>query len=146
MSTNSSKTKHNGIELLVLRREDLRRMVKPHGGYEEFVEPLSELVRQFPEAVGQEGIDLDALKTSVNTTQALKAPCAQAAQRLELLENTRFYHASLGWSQTLLIYDRLRSAARTNASIARALEAFENFLKHKKKLVTPTPATPTSST
>jgi hypothetical protein len=146
MSTNSSKTKHDGIELLVLRREDLRRMVKPHGGYEEFVDPLSDLMREFPDAVGLEGIDLNALKTSVATAQALKAPCAQAAQQLELLENTRFYHASLGWSQLLLMYDRLKSAARTNASIARALEAFELFLKHKKKLVTPAPATPTSAT
>jgi hypothetical protein len=145
MSTSSSKTKQNGIELLVLRREDMRRLPRPHGGYEKFVDPLSDLVREYPELISRDGIDLDGLKTSVETAQALEAPCARAAQQLELLENTRFYHASNGWSQVLLMYDRAKSAARTNPAIARALEAFEVFLKHKKKLVTPMPAAPSST-
>jgi len=58
-----------------------------------------------------------------------------------MLSDTRFYYGSNGWSQLLVMYDRLRSVGRTNANIAHALEAFEDFLKHKKKRVAPTPAT-----
>jgi hypothetical protein len=78
--------------------------------------------------------------------EALEAPCAQAEQQLRLLADTRFFHQSSAWSVTLLIYDRAKSAARS-PSIARALEAFEAFLKHKKKrLVTPTPVASSSTT
>jgi predicted RNA-binding Zn ribbon-like protein len=147
MSTNGSKTKQDGIALVELRREDIRRMVKPHGGFEKFTDPLVALVRQFPELISRDGIDLEALKTSLATAEALEAPCAQAEQQLRLLADTRFFHQSSAWSVTLLIYDRAKSAARTSPSIARALEAFEAFLKHKKKrLVTPTPVTSSSTT
>ena len=146
MSTNGSKTKQDGIELVVLRREDIKRMLKPHGGFEEFVDPLAALAREYPDLISQDGIDLEELKTSIATADALDAPCAQAEQQLRLLADTRFYHQSNAWSVTLLLYDRAKSAARTNPSIARALEAFEAFLKHKKKkLVTPTPAAPSST-
>jgi hypothetical protein len=63
-----------------------------------------------------------------------------------LLDDTRFYHSSSAWSQTLLMYDRAKSAARTNPSIAAALEAFEAFLKHKKKKLAAAPVTPSSTT
>jgi hypothetical protein len=147
MSTNSSKTKQDGIELLSLPADDLRRMPRPHGGFEKFVGPLSALVRANPGSIAQAGFDLDELKAHVDAAAALDAPVAQAEEQLTLLADTRFYHASMAWSQTLLMYDRAKSAARSDPAIARALEAFEAFLKHRKKrLVTPTPATPSSTT
>ena len=140
----SIKPKQDNIELLVLRREDIKRLARPHAGYEQLVGPLVAAAREFPDVF--EGINLTALASHVATAQALKAPCAQAEQQLRLLEDTRFYHSSNGWSLTLLLYDRAKSAARVNPSIAQALEAFEAFLKHKKKPVTPAPVTPSSTT
>jgi hypothetical protein len=121
------------VKLLSLPPEDLQRLPRPHGGYEKFVGPLSDLVRANPDAIALAGIDLDELKEHVDVSTALETPVAQAEEQLKLLSDTRLYHASLGWSMTLLMYDRAKSAARSDPAIARALAAFEAFLKHKKK-------------
>jgi hypothetical protein len=110
-------------------------MAKPHPGFEKLVDRLASLVRDHPEAIGRQGIDLDALMKHLATVQALNAPCEETRQRLALLTETRFFHNSKAWALVLLMYNRARSAARTNASIARALKAFEQFMKHKKKRV-----------
>jgi hypothetical protein len=123
------------IELVALRRKDIRRMPKPHPGFEQLVTALASLVRDYPNAIGRDGIDLDALAKDLAAVEALNAPCDEARLRLALLMETRFFYRSRAWSRVLLMYDRARSAARTNASIARAIRAFERFMKHKKKHV-----------
>ena len=142
----SSKPKQSGVKLLSLPPEDLRRLPRPHGGYEKFVGPLSDLVRANPEAIALAGIDLDEIKEHVDAAAALETPVAQAEEQLKLLSDTRLYHASMGWSQTLLMYDRAKSAARSDPAIARALQAFEAFLKHKKKKAAAAATPVTSST
>jgi len=78
MSKNGSKTKQGASSSCVTTRgrpangEATWWLRKVRG-------PLVALVRANQEAIGQDGIDLDALQTSVDAYTALEQPCAEAS-------------------------------------------------------------------
>lgn len=137
-----------GIELTPLTTDEVRRLPKPHTGFEQFAGSLAALVEDYPTELGTGGINLAAMRASLARYQALAAPRAAAAQQLALVDDTRLAQGSAAWAQMLLIYSRAQVAARTNINVRRAIEAFERFMKHPahKKATVTTPATPSTPT
>jgi hypothetical protein len=133
------------IQLTPLTTAEVRRLPKPHAGFEAFVEPLAQIVQRHSDELGV-GIDVAAMRDSLAKYQALAEQLADAAEQLTLIENTRLQLSSGVWEQELLILSRVRSAGRTNASLRREIRAFEEFLKHGPHKKTATPSAPTTPT
>jgi hypothetical protein len=148
-SSKSNRTARASLKLTPLTTAEVRRLPKPHAGFEAFVEPLAEIVQSYPNDFGT-GIDLAAMRDSLARYQALAALRAQLADQLALVDDTRVQLSSAVWMEQMLIYSRARSAARTNADILHAIEKFESFMKtgpQKKPASStpPAPGTPTST-
>jgi hypothetical protein len=141
----SNLTERVSIQLTPLTTAEVRRLPKPHTGFEAFVEPLAQIVQRYSDELGA-GIDAAAMRDDLAKYQALAEQLADANEQLALIENTRLQLSSGVWAQELLILSRVRSAGRTNASLRHAIRAFEDFLKlgPKKKATEPTtpPSTP----
>jgi hypothetical protein len=123
----------------------VRRLPKPHVGFEAFVEVLAKIVETYPDDFGT-GIDVSAMRARLADYQALEAERDEAASQLALLEDTRLQLGSSVWQDELLIYARARSAARTNPGVLHAIEGFEQFMKRgpqKKAKATVPPASTT---
>jgi hypothetical protein len=143
----SNLTKRASIKLTPLTIAEVRRLPKPHAGFEAFVEPLAEIVETYPNDLGT-GIDAPAMREHLAQYQALTAQRTALAKQLALIDDTRVRLSSLVWTGEMLIYSRARSAARTNEDILHAIEDFERFMKtgpHEKATAPSTPSAPSNT-
>ena len=141
----SNLTERASIELTPLTTAEVRRLPKPHTGFEAYVEPLAQIVQRYSSELGV-GIDVAAMRDDLAKFQALAEQLSDASELLALIENTRLQLSSGVWEQELLILSRVRSAGRTNASLLRAISAFEEFMKHGPHKKTTKPSAPTTPT
>lgn len=137
----------NRAELHTLSAVELRRLVRPHPGYEAFAEPFAQMLSQFEGEISMSGIDVEGMRASIRKYQDLTATREAAARQLALIDRTRLVATSSAYSQMLLIYARAKAAARTNPDIALAIKSFEQFMKHapRTKAATKTPAPTTTA-
>jgi hypothetical protein len=141
----SNLTERASIQLTPLTASEVRRLPKPHAGFEAYVEPLAQIVQRYASELGV-GIDVAAMRDCLTKYQALAQALADAAEQLALIENTRLQLSSTVWDQEMLILSRIRSAGRTNPSLLHAIRAFEEFMKHGPHKKSTTPSAPTTPT
>jgi hypothetical protein len=132
------------IQLTPLTIAEVRRLPKPHQGFEAFVEPLAQIVESHPNDLGT-GLDIAAMRDELTSYLALVDQIKVAAAALARLENTRVQLGASVWSSELLIYSRARSVGRTNAEVSYAIEAFEQFMKNGPQKKATAPSTPPST-
>jgi len=144
----SNLTERASIQLTPLTTAEVRRLPKPHTGFEAYVEPLAQIVQRYSSELGV-GIDVAAMRDDLAKFQALAEQLSDASELLALIENTRLQLSSGVWAQELLILSRARSAGRTNPSLLHAIRAFEDFMKNgpqKKATTSSTPSAPGTPT
>jgi hypothetical protein len=147
-----SKTAKRGTRALTLKRlpsGQRRRLVRPHTGYEDFIDLFSKLVATYEDELGA-GIDVEAMRTAFDNAASLQPAHAAAVARLTeaqaqvaLVGDTEAVQEANGWKEMLLIYGRAQQAARTNTQIEVMIEPFMRFMKtgpRTKKPVTTPPA------
>jgi hypothetical protein len=142
----SNRTQRASIPLTPLSIEEVRKLPKPHTGFEAFVAPFAALVRANLDDLGASGVDVDAMEQDYADYSALTAARAEVAQRLSAIDDTRLFLAAKVWAQELIIYARGRAASRTNILVKRGIEAFARFLKNGPQKKTATPSAPTPPT
>jgi hypothetical protein len=134
--------------LVDLSPDEVRRLVRPHRGFEVFVEPMVTMYRANLDALRIKGYDPQTTLDDLAAYEALLAEEQAAQLRLELVQKTRLMHASNAWGGVLRIYARADLAAKADAVIDRAIARFRDFMKmgpRKKAVVAPTePAAPTT--
>jgi hypothetical protein len=142
----SNLTERASIQLPPLTIEEVRKLPKPHAGFEAFVEPLAQIVQSYPNDLGT-GLDLASMRAELASYEALVAEIAAASKALARLENTRVQLGASVWAREMLIYSRARSVGRTNLEVRYAIQEFEQFMKngpHKKTAAPPAPSTPST--
>jgi hypothetical protein len=142
----SNLTERASIQLAPLTIEEVRKLPKPHAGFEAYVEPLAQIVQSYPNDLGT-GLDVAAMRAELTSYEALVAEITAAQNALARLENMRVQLGASVWGHEMLIYSRARSVGRTNAELRFAIQPFEKFMKngpHKKTAAPPTPGTPST--
>jgi hypothetical protein len=149
----SNRTQRASIPLTPLSVDEVRKLPKPHTGFEAFIAPFIALVRANPDDLGASGVDLDAMSKDFADYSALTAPraaaaqkLAEAAQQLAAIDDTRLLLGSRIWTGELIIYARGRAAARTNVLVKRGIEAFARFMRNARSKKTTAPSAPSKPT
>jgi hypothetical protein len=145
------KAGSGGPNLHRLSPTAVRSLLKPHVGFEAFVEPLAKLVEKYSAELYMRGIDIEKMRASFADIVKLDAQRAEAAEHTALLDNSRGLAASDVWKQMLIIYAAARQAGEENGDIDGAIGGFESFMKTGPRkpaqpAVTPPVATTTTTT
>ncbi len=138
-------TKTDARDTLVdLTPEEIKKLVKPRPGFENFVGALLSLCRSESE-LQIKGLSPSAIEAAHSAYLALQPLEASASKHLEMVQETRLLHSSNAWSGLLKIYNRAQSVAKTNPAVARGVADFAKFMKigpRKKKAPAPPPPAP----
>jgi len=118
-----------------------RRLVKPHVGFEEFVQPLITLYKANLAQMRIEGVDPDALVVKTRKFLARATDEQAAREALQRIKDERLQDSSEVWTFLLEIYARAQVFARTDPAMKRAIAEFTSFLKHGPRK-TAAPVTP----
>jgi hypothetical protein len=130
--------------LVDLTPDEIKKLVKPRPGFENFLSALLSLYRSEPE-LQIKGLNLALIEAAFSSFVALQPLEASASKHLEMVQETRLLHSSNAWSGMLKIYNRAQSVAKTNQAVARGIADFAKFMKtgpYKKKSPAPAPAAP----
>jgi hypothetical protein len=143
------KKNSTATALVDLSPDEVRRLVRPHRGFELFVQPIVALYRANIDALRIKGYDPQTTLDEYAAYQALLAEEQAAQLHLELVQKTRLLYASNAWGAVLRIYARAELAAKLDSVIERGIARFRAFMKKapQKKAAEPTaPTTPVVTT
>ena len=140
-----SKKKAVSLELVDLSKEAVRRLPRPHPGFVEFAEPLLGYYEVNEAVLGKRAVDPAVVRNSVKVRAMLISTEASLQQQLDRVRETRLLHESMVWSAELEIYGRAQRVARKQPGLARGIEGFTQFMKHRppkpKAIAAQAPAT-----
>jgi hypothetical protein len=126
----ASKTRQNAkVAVQRISHEQASQLLRPRVGFEAMVDKLADIVDKYGDAFGTEGIDVELMRSSLATYQALKTQHEAALANLAGIEGTLLVNGSTSWTQFLLIYDRARSIARANGALEGELDPIRDFMK-----------------
>jgi hypothetical protein len=141
----SVKQQHGvSTPLVDVAPDDLRRLPRPHKGFDVFASRLATFYRQNEAALRIDGIDIDAMLADVQGYVALAETEYAAQRQLAKVQATRLVHASSAWKTMLEIYARAATVGRVNAAIRAGIAEFADFMKQARKKKTPATATTTA--
>ena len=151
MSTKSKKskksTKQRGTKYVVLSPEDVKKLPRPHKGFDAFAGPLVALFKANSRALSADGLDVGGLLALVRQFQALAETEYAATKQLEKVQTTRLVYAATAWHTLLEMYARALVVGRTNPTVKAGIADFVQFMKHARKRKTKAsgPVTPVAA-
>ena len=89
--------------------------------------------------------DVCVVLAELRQYQALEPVVRDAKLQCEMARDTQLLHGSNTWQATLLIYQHLLAAARTDPRVHAAIAPFAAFMKTKARKKVATPATPVAA-
>jgi hypothetical protein len=130
--------------LVDLSPDEVRRLVRPHRGFDLYVQPIIALYRANLDTLRMKGYDPQTTLDEYEAYQSLLAQEQAAQLQLEMVQKTRLMLASNVWGALLRIYARCELAAKVDAVIDRAIVRFRQFMKKapQKKAAPSEPAEP----
>jgi hypothetical protein len=137
MSTKSKKStkskQQRGTKYVALSPEDVKKLPRPHKGFDAFVGPLVALFKENSRALSTDGLDVAGLLGVVRQYQALAETEYAATKQLEKVQTTRLVYAANAWHTVLEMYARALVVGRTNAAVKAGIADFVQFMKHARK-------------
>ena len=146
MEENDKQGSEDGIALIALSKDDLRKLLKPRIGFERIAEQLIELFRDNPDWLAQGGVDLAQLEADIEAYTTLMMEERNAKVRARLVLSTRAYHGSRAYATTLRLYERAVVASHASPKMENEIANIVTFMKCARKAAKkppePTPTKP----
>jgi hypothetical protein len=111
----------------------------------QFAQEVIALLKARADAVVVNGIDPDAMLTALEAYAATMQDASKKKSAYVTAADALLVLGSSIWGQTLVAYQHLKVAARTDGGLQPAIEPLEAFMKRKasrKKATTSTPSAP----
>jgi transcriptional regulator with AAA-type ATPase domain len=142
-----TKSRSQTIEAPHLSATDIRRLPKPRAGFVQFAQEAIALLKARADVVVVNGIDPDAMLTALQAYAAAMQDVSKKKSAYVTAADALLVLGSTIWGQTLVAYQHLKVAARTDGGLQTAIEPLEAFMKKRgsrKKAKTSTPSAPST--
>jgi hypothetical protein len=146
----SNTSRSQTIDAPHLSASAVRRLPKPRTGFVQFSQEVAAVIKARPDAVNVKGYDPDAILALLVRVVAMASDTSDKKSAYVTAAEAQMVLSSTIWQLTLLGYQHLKTAARTDGRLQTAIEPLEAFMKQrngrKKRKTTPsTPSTPVAA-
>jgi hypothetical protein len=145
--TNMGKNSRNvrarqAMQQAHLSAAQIRRLAKPRSGFEGPAQQLLTCFLEQPNSVVPKGFDVAAALAKITQYQAMTSTVRNKKLDFEAAADTQLQLGSDIWQIVRIGYLHAKAAARTNPTIAAAIQPFEAFMRksHGKRKTRTAPA------